>query len=145
MKKIPRITPSLVIALLALFFAIGGSAPAVDRAARPVLRCGNGSIKAYASIDLDRFAGAFPTQFSSSPKLFATRWVCNGATVSARNAGPGIYEVRFPGITSRMVVVSSLSPYPSSASWTFGAGAFQVQVAKADGTPSNFGFSIAVY
>lgn len=145
MKRL-RPTPSLAISLLALFFALGGSALAVTTARKPIARCDNGSVKAYAAVNLQSFAGPFPQRFTSGSHVFASSWVCNGGAAEVRNAGaPGLFEIRFAGIASRTVVVSSLAPESGSASWTYGAGAYQVRVTRPDGNPSNYGFSIAVY
>src|SRR4051794_40758844 len=105
-----RPSPSLVVAMLALFVALGGSAIAIDKAV-PVTRCGNGALKAYASLNLDQFAGAFPTAFSSRADLFERRWQCNGRAAEVRLAGDGVYEVRFPGLgaTAGTVTVNSTS------------------------------------
>lgn len=143
--KVHVLYGTLVIAVTGLFFALGGSALAVGKARKPLYPCNKGTVKAYASVNLENFAGAFPQQFSSAANLFATRYSCNGKAAQVRAAGPGRYEIRFPGLSSRMVVVSSLAPEGGYASWDFGPGAYEVRVSRADGTPSNYGFSIAVY
>ena len=42
-----RVTPSTVLAALALFFALGGSAIAVRDAVRPQARCAPGAVRGY--------------------------------------------------------------------------------------------------
>src|SRR5262249_13180608 len=76
--RLPHLTPSLGVATLALFVALGGSAFALSTKAPPVLRCGNGSVKAFAAFEFDTFPGAFPQQFSTDPGIFAARFSCNG-------------------------------------------------------------------
>ena len=48
-----RITPSTVIAALALFFALGGSAVAVRDAVRPQARCAPGAVRGYIVVNGD--------------------------------------------------------------------------------------------
>ena len=143
MKRL-RPTPSLAISLLALFFALGGTAVPVN-SARPVTACGNGSVKAFAAVNLQGYAGAFPSQFSSADKNFAVRWACNGSAAQVRATSAGVFEIKWPGISSRMVQVSSLAPEAEVTSWTYGSGAYQIHVARNDGTTGNYGFSITVY
>jgi hypothetical protein len=91
MNRTRRVSPSLGVAILALFVALGGSAVAVTNA-KPVLRCGNGSVKAFAAVELDTFVGSFPQQLSAAPNLFAARFTCNGQPAQARLAGAGRYD-----------------------------------------------------
>src|SRR4051795_5694890 len=99
-----RITPSLVVAGLALFVALGGSAFAVGtRTAK--LGCAAGAAKAYVTFDAEHFTGSFPQSFSSDPKLFARRYTCNGRTPQARGTSDGM-EIRFPGVPAGAARVS---------------------------------------
>ena len=136
-------SPSIVVASLALFFAAGGSALALGRATAAA-SCGNGSVKAYAAVNLDRFSGGPPTAFTANPQLFSGRYSCARRSPEVR-AVPGGFEIRFPGIASQTAVVSSLGPEAGYASWDFSGGVFQVRVMRHDGQPSAYGFSIAVY
>lgn len=139
-----RLSPSLGVAMLALFVALGGSAVAVTKA-KPVVRCGNGSVKAFAAVDLDTFAGSFPQQFSSAANLFAARFACNGQAAQARVAGAGRYDVRFPGIASRAATVTVLSDRPGTVSWRLVNGTYQIRVLDPNGNPTERGFAIAVF
>jgi hypothetical protein len=140
-----RLSPSLVVSMLALFVALGGSAIAIDKAA-PVTRCGNGSLKAYASLNLDQFAGAFPTAFASNADLFQRRWSCAGRGAEVRLAGDGAYEVRFPGIqaTAATVTINSTA-HPGFATYAIVNGVFRIYTRNADGTPLGIGFTIAAF
>jgi hypothetical protein len=132
--------------LLALFVALGGSALAFGKAVKPVVRCGNGSVKAYAAVNLDSYAGAFPTSFSSEARNFTARYSCTGTAAQVRRVGHGVYEIRFPGVPARSAVVSGDSYNGAQVSWTNGAeGSFRVTVLSPSGYPSDFGFSIAVF
>lgn len=147
MNRVRRPSPALAVAVLALFLALGGSALAVGKAGpRPVVRCGNGSVKGFAAVNLDFFAGAFPTSFSGDARVFAARYSCSGASPQARSLGNGTYEVRFPGVPAKSAVVSAFSQRGATATWWPGsAGSFRVQLLTPGGDPSGSGFSIAVY
>src|SRR5512146_1028237 len=98
----------MLVAMLALFVALGGTAIAVGNA-KPVTICGNGSVKAFASVNLDGLAGSVPEQFTSDGRYFTSRWACNGHAVEIRNAGNGAYEIRVGGLTPRTAVASLFS------------------------------------
>jgi hypothetical protein len=139
-----RVSPSLGVAVLALFVALGGSAVAVTNA-KPVVRCGNGSVKAYAAVDLDRFTGPFPQQFSAAPNLFVARFSCNGQAAQARVVGAGRYDIRFPGIASNAATVTIFSDRPGTVTWRFVNGMYQIRVLDPSGNPTERGFAIAVF
>jgi len=44
-----RLSPSTVIAVAALFFALGGSAVAVTEAVKPQARCQPGAVRAFVA------------------------------------------------------------------------------------------------
>lgn len=140
-----RLSPSLVVSMVALFVALGGSAIAIDKA-KPVTACGNGALKAYASLNLDQFAGSFPTAFTSRADLFERRWSCNGRGAEVRLAGDGIYEVRFPGLgaTAATVTINSTS-HPGFATYATVNGVFRVFTRNADGAAFGNGFTIAAF
>jgi len=92
-----RPSPALVIAGLALFFAIGGSAFAVvarTEVAQP--RCATGAVRGIAQVTGDPKKGMpnMPDTFSASGSLFAYRWNCSGGAISVRKNGNG-FDVRF--------------------------------------------------
>jgi hypothetical protein len=141
-----RLTPSMVISMAALFVALGGSAIAVGSKVRPVTNCGNGSIKAYASLNVDQFAGSFPPTFSSSANLFEKRWSCNGRPAEMRTAGNGVWEIRFPGVPIGEAVVSVNSTAHAGFATVSPVGDFyRVTTRNSDGAPLGLGFSIATF
>jgi hypothetical protein len=94
-----RPSPALVVAALALFFAIGGSAFAVvgrTEAAQP--RCALGAVRGIAEVTGDPKKGMpnMPDSFSTSSVLFAYRWNCSGGEVAVRRSGNG-FDVKFGG------------------------------------------------
>ena len=104
-----RVSPSTVLAGAALFFALGGSAIAVNEAVRPQARCLPGAVRAYAAVDGDPAKGManFPDQFTSAKPLIGARFNCSGGAPQARRVNAGVFEVRFPGSTSQIAMVSS--------------------------------------
>jgi hypothetical protein len=129
MRRSPRLSPALGVALLALFVALGGSAFALGRSSVPVVRCGKGSVKAFAAVDFNAFSGSLP---QGSPQL--------------RPRAGNQYDIRFPGIRSRSAVVSVLSNSPGTASYHVADdGTYQIQVLDPSGNPSERGFVIAVF
>jgi hypothetical protein len=92
-----RPSPALVVAGLALFFAIGGSAFAVvgrTEAAQP--RCAPGAIRGIAYVTGNPLKGMpnMPDTFSTAGNLFGYRWNCSGGAISVRKNGNG-FDVKF--------------------------------------------------
>jgi hypothetical protein len=147
MRRVLRSSPSLVVAMLALFVALGGSALAVRKAVKPVVRCGNGSVKGYAAVPLDGYVGAFPTSYTNAANVFAARYDCAGGSPQVRKVSSGVYDIRFPVVDARSAIVSGFSSSrPQVASWSRnGDGSFRVQLVLPSGEKSDLGFSIAVY
>ncbi len=92
-----RPSPALVVASLALFFAIGGSAFAVvgrTEAAQP--RCSPGAVRGIAYVTGDPKKGMrnLPDTFASAANLFGYRWNCSGGAIAVRKNGNG-FDVKF--------------------------------------------------
>ena len=108
------ITPSSAIALIALFFALGGSAFAVgERMQSPSIaqqRCANGTIRGIATVTGIASQGIanFPDKFTSANPLFARKFNCTGKGVQARRVEAGVFEVRFVGISGASAVASAV-------------------------------------
>ena len=104
-----RVTPSTVLAAVALFFALGGSAIAVQDAVRPQARCAPGAVRGYIVVNGDPAKGManFPDQFTSAKPLIGARFNCAGAAPQARRLNVGVYEVRFPGNASQVAMASA--------------------------------------
>ena len=113
----PLVTPSLVISVLALFFALGGSAFALrDASSKSPPKCPVGSARAIAYVtgDVNQGIANLPTPWSSAGALFGYRWTCNGGTVEVRKAveAGGGFDLRFPGNPGRYPVATGV--YPSA-------------------------------
>jgi hypothetical protein len=104
-----RVTPSTVLAALALFFALGGSAIAVRDAVRPQARCAPGAVRGYIAVNGDPAKGIanLGDQFTSAKPAIGARFNCTGGAPQARRVGQGVYEVRFPGNGTQIATVSS--------------------------------------
>jgi len=105
MMRRPRLQPrpETVIALLALFFALGGSALAVGEHVQGTLvaqkRCANGSVRGIAAVTGIPSQGIanLPGNFTGSGAYFGRRFNCTGRAVQARRVEAGVFEVRFVG------------------------------------------------
>ncbi len=117
MKRPSRlpITPGTAIAVLALFFALGGSAFAVgERIQAPSVaqqRCANGAVRGIAVVTGIASQGIanFPDKFTSANNLFARKFNCTGKGVQARRVEAGVFEVRFVGISGASATGSSVN------------------------------------
>ena len=121
-----RVTPSTVLAALALFFALGGSAIADRDAVRPQARCAPGAVRAYIAVNGDPAKGIanLGDQFTSAKPAVGARFNCAGGAPQARRVDRGVFEVRFPGNATEVATVSS-----AAAETTVGAvgpGVFRI-------------------
>ncbi|HUF01064.1 MAG TPA: hypothetical protein VMN35_01440 [Gaiellaceae bacterium] len=127
------ITPGAAIAVLALFFALGGSAFAVgERTLGPSVaqqRCTNGAVRGIASVTGDPSKGIanIPDQFSSANVLFSRKFNCNRRAVQVRRTAIGVYEVRFVGNAVPNIVANGIGHFSASVE-TIGPGTFRVRV-----------------
>ncbi|MBA2296346.1 MAG: hypothetical protein H0W16_14585 [Actinobacteria bacterium] len=123
-----RVSPTTGIALVALFFALGGSAVAVTEAVKPQARCQPGAVRAFVSVtgDPTKSLANLPDQFTSTKALFGARFNCAGAAPQARRVNVGVYEVRFPGTTSTIATASAGAAEVTVAN--LGGGTFRVSL-----------------
>ena len=140
------VRPGTAIALVALFFALGGSAFAVgERIQAPSVaqqRCANGAVRGIATVTGNPSQGIanIPDQFSSANALFARKFNCTGRAVEVRRTAIGVYEVRFVGNAAPSVVATGLGLFSASVE-TIGPGTFRVRVqdiGRADETDGPF-------
>ena len=110
-----RPSPALLVSMLALFFAVGGSAYALGASsASPQPRCQTGAVRGIAVVTGDPLHGIqnLPGQFSGQKRFFARQFNCTGGLVQVRKLGAGTYAVRFAGVSNPSVVAS---PYSDTA------------------------------
>ena len=127
------ITPGTAIALLALFFALGGSALAVgERIQSPAVaqqRCTNGAVRGFASVTGDPSKGManIPDQFTSANVVFTRKFNCTGKPVQVRRLEIGVYEVRFVGNAAGTVLANGIGFFSASVELV-APGNFRVRV-----------------
>jgi hypothetical protein len=136
-----RPTPATVLAALALFLALGGSAFAVGdhvlgsaSVTTAQQRCATGAVKGIAVLGNP---GVLPSQFTGVGPAFQRRFNCTGRGVQARKVATGIFDVRFPGFRVQTAIGGVLSLDGSSLSTVAQPdGSFRVTV-RPSGTESN--------
>jgi hypothetical protein len=127
------ITPGTAIALVALFFALGGSAFAVgERMPGPAVaqqRCANGAVRGIATVTGDPSKGIanVPDQFSGAAVLFARKFNCTGRAVQVRRTEIGVYEVRFVNNAAASAVASGFGLFSATVE-PLAPGTFRVRV-----------------
>jgi hypothetical protein len=140
-KKL-RPSPALVVAGVALFFAIGGSAFAVvgrTEAAQP--RCAPGAVRGIAYVTGNPLKGMpnMPDTFSAAGNLFGYRWNCAGGAISVRKNGHG-FDVKFAGNGATLGLGTAVVPDGGAIAVTRNAdGSFHVAPAG-DVPNANFRF-----
>ncbi len=126
-----RISPALVIAVLALFFALGGSAFALTKKPAPQPKCAQGAVRGIAEVtgQTDKGPANIPDQFTSTTTYFARTFNCSGGGVQARRLTTGVYEVRFPGNAATTAVATAQGTDAAAASvQRLANGAFHVTI-----------------
>lgn len=111
MHRLPKPSPALVISLVALFFALGGSAFAIgakELSAQP--RCATGAVRGLAVVTGAKtdLSGISTSTYSSDASLFTYRWSCTGKGILVKRDPKfeGI-DVKFVGNPSSVAIVSS--------------------------------------
>jgi hypothetical protein len=105
------LSPSSVVALLALFFALGGSALAVGQGISAAQqRCANGAVRGIASVVGDPSAGIanIGDQWTSKRAYFSRSFNCAGRATQVRRVQAGVFEVRFVANRAQSAVASSV-------------------------------------
>lgn len=112
MHRLPKPSPALTVALVALFFALGGSAYAIgskEFSAQP--RCSTGAVRGIALITGAKtdISSLSSTNYTSAPSLFGYRWSCSGKAILVRKdaRAQGGVDVKFVGNPAGVAVVSS--------------------------------------
>jgi len=133
MKFIRRlsIAPGTALGLIALFFALGGSAFAVgERMQSPSVaqqRCTNGAVRGVATVTgiPNQGIANLSDQFTSAGNLFSRKFNCTGKAVQVRRVQTGVFEVRFVGVSGASGVGSASGDALATVESTAG-GAFKV-------------------
>lgn len=111
MPRFPRPSPALAISLVALFFALGGTAFAVGEKVAPQARCQTGAVRGIATVDAgngDVDLSGLPNTYNDDPSFFGYRWSCSGGDISIRKPhGFDGVEVLFSGNPAEIAVIQS--------------------------------------
>lgn len=105
------ITPGTALGLIALFFALGGSAFAVGEriqgASVAQQRCTNGAVRGIAVVTGNPAVGManFPDTFTSAG--ISRKFNCTRRAVQAKRVEVGVFDVRFAGISGASGVGSA--------------------------------------
>ena len=128
-----KIAPSTAIALLALFFALGGSAFAlserIESATATQKRCANGAVRGFATVTGNPTMGIanVPDTFTSSGVLFSRKFNCTGRAVQVRRISLGVFEIRFVGNSASTAVAGGFGNAYATVDPAEGGG-FRVSV-----------------
>src|SRR5919198_5754548 len=123
-------SPTTVIALLALFFALCGSAFALgQRTEVAQQRCANGAVRGIATVVGDPSAGIANVggEFTSRPVVFSRKFNCTGGATQVRRLAAGVFEVRFVGNKAVSALGSSVGDAYADVETT-GPGTFKVSI-----------------
>ena len=126
------ITPGTAIAVVALFFALGGSAFAVGERIQSFSvaqqRCTNGAVRGAATVTGTSAGMAnVPDTFTGAGNLFSRKFNCTGKAVQVRRVEAGVFEVRFVGVAGASGIGSGLGDFYASVGPAAG-GAFRVTI-----------------
>jgi hypothetical protein len=123
MNRLRRPSPALFISLLALFFALGGTAFALGSKTPPAQpRCATGAIRGIAVVtgSSTQGVGNMGHSYSSDAGLFGFKWSCTGGKIQVRQSpGPQGFDIQFLGNPATVAIVSSDAlgtPYSGSVS-----------------------------
>jgi hypothetical protein len=140
--RFPRPSPALFISLLALFFALGGTAFAIGEKSVPQARCQTGAIRGIAVVnagDAGDDLSSLPSTYNNDSSYFGYRWSCTGGDISIRKPhGFNGVEVAFSGNPANIAILQSTNlGVPNAGSVTRGAdGGFYIAMGGSNtGTP----------
>ena len=135
-----RPSPALVIAAVALFFAVGGSAFAVVKKTEAAqARCATGAIRgiAYVTGDPNKGLANLPETWQTGGTYFGYRFNCGGGAVQVRRDNTGT-DVRFPGNPATLAQVTPVAGQAAGVSvMRLPDGSFHVETAG-DAPDSSF-------
>ncbi len=121
MRRLPRPSPAILISLVALFFALGGTAFAIGSKVVPQPRCAQGAIRGIAVVTSSKvdLSSLSSSTYTSDPNVFGYRWSCTGGQIEVRrSSGPPGMDVKFDGNPSNIAVVSAASGSANAGSVT---------------------------
>jgi hypothetical protein len=104
-------SPAIVIAGVALLFALTGSAFAIGQKTAPQPRCKDGAVKGIAVVVGLPLKGIqnLPGNYTSDPKAFSRRFNCTGKGVEVKHGPDGQYDVRFGNLGGASCLATPIS------------------------------------
>lgn len=137
-KKHP--SPAVLVSVVALFFALGGSAFAVGHSALARGRCAVGAVRGTVHVNASQ---SYPDRYTG--RGLSAAYNCAGRAVQAKRVDVGVYDVRFAGNPGSVAVGNAIASQPLTLVWTRqGDGAFRVFVRDARGTAVEADFVLTV-
>lgn len=133
-------SPALVLSLVAVFFALGGSAFAVGHGALARSRCAAGAVRGTVHVNASQ---AFPDRYTG--RGLGGRYNCSGRAVQAKRVDVGVYDVRFAGNPGSVAVGNAISTQQLTFTWARqGDGAFRVFIRDLRGNGVEAGFVLTL-
>lgn len=143
----PRISPALVVSLLALFFALGGTAFAIGTRVAPQGKCQQGAVRGLAQVTgiPDHGPANIPDHYTAnSAQYFGKHFNCGGA-IQVKRTDTGTFYVKFAGNAAKAAIASAWGPDPAGAAVNLQPdGSFQVNVGS-HSAPEDEAFTIVVF
>ena len=117
MRRGIRLSPAPVVAVVALFFALGGSAFALGTRTAPQPRCAQGAVRGVLEVTGQPSKGVanLPDRFTADRSYFGHVFNCTGGAVQARRLSTGVYDVKFVGNPAATAVASAMGGNAAAA------------------------------
>jgi hypothetical protein len=132
-------SPAFAVSVVALFFALGGSAFALGHGVL-ARGCGAGNVRGAVRLNASQ---AFPDRYTS--RGLSGRYNCSGRAVQAKRVEVGVYDVRFAGNPGTVAVATPIASQPLALAWARqGDGAFRVVVRDLRGGAVEASFALVV-
>lgn len=146
LRKPVHLTPALGISILALFFALGGSAFALGTKVVPQPKCAQGAVRGIVEVtgQVGHGVANLPDSYITDPTYFGRKWSCSGGAIQARRLSTGQYDVKFVGNAATSALVSGQGNAAATDIARSSDGSFHITV----GTPTNLDdvpFTIVVF
>jgi hypothetical protein len=141
-----HISPSLIVSLLALFFALGGSALAVSSKISPQPRCAQGAVRAVVEVtgQPDHGPANLPDHYTSSTSYLGRHFTC-GSSIQVKRTDSGTFYVRLVGNSATSAVASAGGPDPAGATVSRQQdGSFQVIIGS-HSAPTDEAFTLVAF
>jgi hypothetical protein len=141
-----RPSPAVILSLLALFFALGGSAFALGTRLAPQPRCAQGAVRGLVEItgQTNKSAANIPDHWVTDTSYLGRRFNCGGA-IQFKRSGTGTFDVKFTGNPATSGLASAWGSDPAGATVARQPdGSFQVIVGS-HSNPQDESFTLVVF